>query len=184
MAFFVKFEGAVYSVIVAGMCVAGSRLYKINIFSKEHSRDFFKVVLPVAVVVSGYLLFKYVNGIGFGETGKTTLEFSANVLYRFFFTAKQILLNMVKTGNWGWNWLLFVWICFTGYRVFQLKHFQYILISIGAFIGFDIALFVLTPNFHWIFSQALLSRLLLHYFPLLPFASAIVLEKVFSEKIK
>ncbi len=185
VASFIKLEGAVYSLISIIMVVIGGALYHKNIFSKEQRRIFYMVVLPPVIVFAGYMMFKAVYGVSLGEDGKTIMEFSAGLMGRLGPVLKKLALDFFLTGNWGWNGVIFVFACFAGYRSLRMKHVQYVLLCMAMFIAFHLVLFVFTPNFHWIDkSSTLLSRLILHFFPLMPFTSAILLEQMFQKTVR
>lgn len=62
--------------------------------------------------------------------------------------------------------------------------FRYGIICVGLFLTAQVALFIFTPALEFIDKNIYepMSRLILHYFPLVPFVSAMALENIFSEK--
>ncbi len=166
---FVKIEGLIYLMIHTVLAFYILSLKNSNLLNKI--KDMSRFVIPSYLLYSFYFLFKIKNDIPLlRDDAKIT--FHLDQLHRVPVILEQFLNNLFYSGNWNILWLLFV---LSLIRYPQRKKISEIRILIFGLLLFFLAhflLFLLTPSFSFIASfnqeSSVLSRLFLHFFPLIP----------------
>jgi len=186
IAAFTKLEGMGYALIQTIFLIIVLFLFQVKEgdFLKNFPaliKTFITFFLPAVILVAWYQIFKVVNGVPMGEENKTQIIFHFQLIARMLVILKSFLKNMFWTTYWGLNWYCLV-LClfFVGRKIFRLEH-GLLLLSMLLFFLADIALFLFTPNYQYLLIphyDVLLPRLILHFFPLCPIASALLLSRI------
>ncbi|MEW5895781.1 MAG: hypothetical protein AB1650_08530 [Candidatus Omnitrophota bacterium] len=185
---FTKLEGMGYCFIeiVLILYLSGiqfNMLKKPGIF-KSIGFNILRFLLPVMIILGSYFIFKMAFHVPFGEGGKTEMTIAFDLFLRVPVVAGAFVKNLFGTIYWNWNWyLLAACFLFSFNRLRQME--RNLLTAIYLFFLADAALFLLTPNYRYLLVEnfdVLLPRLILHFFPLAPILTTLMLNRIFVKE--
>ncbi|MFP4472711.1 MAG: hypothetical protein ACLFPX_02405 [Candidatus Omnitrophota bacterium] len=171
---FTKLEGIGY-VFIHAVLAAGLLWRRTDISIKLRLKQFACFVAPPVIIIVFYWLFKQHAGIALGEGGKTEIILTVDVFQRLKTIAAAFYQNLFVYLNWSWNWYFLLGLCIFSFKKRFSSGSRFFITSIFLFLLADCALLLFTPNYKYILDGQLLSRLILHFFPLCPIASVFLL---------
>ena len=138
---------------------------------KEKIAKFLKFIIPSLGILVLYYFYKHSHHIG-QDQGRFLFDFTLQNLGRIKVILRRFSEDFFLSGNWNILWVLLAVSLFVR-RASIAKSFQAktILLFLLLYVGFYFVVALFTPNFISIagsHSQTVLSRLILHFFPLCP----------------
>jgi len=138
---------------------------------KEKMVKFLKFIVPGIGIFLFYYLYKHIHNIGQGQ-GRFLFDFNWQNLARIKVILWRFLEDFFLSGNWNILWFLLAVSLFVR-RASITKNFQtkILLLLLLLYLGFYFIIALFTANFISIagsHSYTVLSRLILHFFPLCP----------------
>ena len=173
---FVKLEGTGYLILL--LLIVIFDLAKINFYSlKQKGYVFLKFVLPSGTICLFYHICKFFLIYQFSTKNcnmrydfdwtHLAINITWDMVNRIPIIIGEFIKNFYLTGNWHFIWLLLVISLVNFRKCKSSSEIRTLLISLLIFLLANFSLFLFTQHYVWIAkSDCLLSRSLLHFFPL------------------
>jgi hypothetical protein len=162
---FVKLEGTGYLVIHT-MLLIFILAQKKKRPSHEKLKDFLAFILPsygICLLYHGYKFFIKIAALA----GRTNPVLTPDQWLRIPVILKEFTINLFLSGNWNLIWFLLLISLIKSYRdIKKHPHLKLMLLTLSMFFGIYLIIPMTTSTL--IDHPTLLSRVLLHFFPLAP----------------
>lgn len=171
---FIKLEGTMYlmmqTILFFMICHQNKK------FHFKHNLAF---LLPGYGIYAFYQIYKSLRGLSTAtQIQRFHFDFAWENLERIPLFIHTVAENLFLSGNWNFVWVLLFLSLLRGGKIRQLSEVKLNLISLAVFFVFYFSLALLTPNFISIIgieSPTVLSRIILHTFPLATTALVLIL---------
>lgn len=162
---FVKLEGTGYLVIYTVLLVlilAQEKTLPIH----ARLKDFFIFILPSYGICLLYHSYKFFVKIA-ALAGRTNPVLTPEQLFRIPVILREFTVNLFLSGNWNLIWFMLLLSLIKNYRdIGKHSHIKLMLLTLSMFFGIYLIIPMTTSTL--IDHPTLLSRVLLHFFPLAP----------------
>ena len=166
---FVKTEGAVYLLIHFFLLLMLLKQLK-EVALKEKVAFFMRFFIPGAGICAVFYLYMMTHGIvQFWHDRRMIWSFNPSSLLRLPQIISAYLNDLLLTGNWSLLWFLFFFVIIYGGRK-NCFYARWFTLAIGLFFLVYTCLGLTTKSFAYIggeYTEFGLSRLILHFFPLI-----------------
>lgn len=175
---FTKVEGAGYLFIHTILLIMILR-HRQNSSVLEKFKNFIKFCIPSFSICLFFHIYKYLTTTPGPTSGDPSQEafdlyrlklgLHPNIFPKLGVVLERIFDNLFFTNNWNMVWFIFFLSCFNIKKRFFSLEIKLLLTAIALFFGTYIFGYTFTQHYYWIAeTHTVLSRCILHFFPLIP----------------